>query len=135
MQMKKKDTRPLMTVDQLENFVKENDFTFWFNRVLIKDAAEQLQAKYGQRIVRQRLKEAIEKNCKWWKKRHRRREAYGVLLSADQWNKLRNAVLRHKSEITNMPIEHAAAIVCQWCRTNALQLDGLMSELHFWKQT
>jgi hypothetical protein len=123
-----------MPTDLLVTLVKENDFKFWFNRVSMKDAELEIVRKYGQRIGRQRLKAVVESNCKWWKTRRRLTEARGFLLSGDQWNQLRQAVLRHKDEIRNMPIEHAAAIMCQWYRTNATQLGNLMSELHFWKQ-
>ena len=132
---KQKDKRPLMSVEHLVKCIKENDFTYWFNRVSMKEATEQLQAKYGQRVGRKRLKDVIESNCKWWKTRKRYAEARGNLLSGDQWNQLRQAVLRHKEEIKNMPVEHASAIICQWYRTNSAQLNSLMSDLHFWKQS
>lgn len=112
MQTKKKDTRPLMPTELVVKLVKENDFNFWFNRVSIKDAELEMQKKYGQRIGRKRLKDIVERNCKWWKTRRRYQEARGFLLSGDQWNQLRQTVLSHKDEIRNMPIEHAAAIIC-----------------------
>ena len=123
-----------MTVEHLTACVKANDFAYWFNRVTMKEATEQLSAKYDQRIGRKRLKKVIEDSCKWWKTRKRYTEARGILLNGDQWNQLRQAVLRHKDEIRNMPVEHAAAIICMWYRTNAAQLNSLVSDLHVWKQ-
>lgn len=131
--MKPQTKTPMATVEQIKNALEKHDFEYWFSKKKIKDAKNDLERELKLKISGSRFKDARD-SLWWWKKQTRYSEARGTELTGAEWAKLRLAVLRHKKEIAGLSVEHAAAAMCQYVRTNAAQLNGLMSECHVWRK-
>lgn len=107
------------------------DYELWLNNTSAIACRQLLWEKLGFRLPNSVFK-TIASKCTWWKKVEVRRSR-STSLSEEEWIALRYAVIRVADIITIMTVEQAATVVSCHKPTNASQLLGLVSTMHYWR--
>lgn len=111
------------------------DFALWYQRTSSTDARKRVGLSVGFLISTKDFKTCCHDTTKWFRQVHRPQPpSLATELDFDGWQRLRTAVSQQVELIQGRSIDEAVAIISVKCRCNRRLLDGLASDLHFWRK-
>lgn len=120
------------TFQEIESQLLFNDFSFWFQKLTIKQARERIQSQLAKKVSASDFAKAKD-SCVWFKKTRRPGPSRNTLLSEKQWKQLANAVHSVAHELEGRTTAEVVAIVCVRKKTNEIQLNGLLCTDRVWE--
>lgn len=82
-----------------------------------------------------REEERDNNRLKWFTVQRRPKPSSVKLLKSEEWERLRAAVKSNRQLIEGKSLNEAVAIVSLSIRCNRSTLDGLTSDMHFWRKS